>query len=120
MIDLEKSINQILNAEGKSVTAAVSEIVPEVAKQAAKRLRQTSPSRTGRYAKGWTSTVEKSRLSTTATVHGKSGTYQLAHLLEHGHAKRGGGRTAAIVHIAPVEEWANEEVEKELERKLSE
>lgn len=36
----------------------------------------------------------------------------LPHLLEHGHAKRGGGRVQGRVHIQPVEETLVEEYEK--------
>ena len=43
-------------------------------------------------------------------IYGKSKTYPLAHLLEYGHLTRNGKRrTKAIVHIAPVEEWAVKE-----------
>ena len=42
----------------------------------------------------------------------------LAHLLEHGHAKCGGGRVKAIPHIAPAEEAAEEELMKDIERGL--
>ena len=59
---------------------------------------------------GWTYKIEKGRLTHGSIVYGKTGTYQLAHLLEYGHAKRGGGRTNAYSHIKPVEEWAIDEV----------
>ncbi|MCQ4931437.1 HK97 gp10 family phage protein, partial [[Eubacterium] rectale] len=42
--------------------------------------------------------------------------YQIAHLLEHGHAKRGGGRVAARPHIAPAEENGIQQLEEEIER----
>ena len=50
-------------------------------------------------------------------VHSKN-RYQLAHLLEHGHAKRGGGRVAGKAHIAPAEEKAVRQLEEEIERSL--
>lgn len=45
--------------------------------------------------------------------------YQIAHLLEHGHAKRGGGRVAAIPHIVPAERRGAEELASKIERGLS-
>ena len=104
------------------VVEVTTEVIPKVAKEAAKRLRSESPKLQGKYAKGWTSTVEKGRLRVGAKVHGKSGTYQLAHLLENSHAKRGGGRTGPgdgqIVHIEPVEKWAIQEAEERIIHEL--
>lgn len=118
-IDLDKAVKDILSQYGEVAIEATKEAVAEVAKESAKKLKSSSPrGRTGKYAKGWTSKVETGRLTVGATVYGKSGTYQLAHLLEHGHAKRGGGRTTPIQHIEPVEQWAVEEVLQRITQKL--
>lgn len=101
------------------VVEVTTEVISEMAKETAKKLRQDSPrGASKKYAKGWTSKVEKGRMTVGATVYGKTGTYQLAHLLEHGHAKRGGGRTSAIVHIKPVEEWAVNETYERIAHRL--
>ena len=118
-IDLERAVKDILQDYSVEVSKAAAEAVQEVAKEATKKLRQTSPKRKGRYAKGWTGKVEKTATTVDATVYGKTGTYQLAHLLEHGHARRGGGRNVGgIEHIKPVEEWAIKEVEKRIREKV--
>lgn len=118
-IDLDKAVKDILSQYGEVAIEATKEAVAEVAKESAKKLKSSSPrGRTGKYAKGWTSKVETGRVSASATVYGKSGTYQLAHLLEHGHAKRGGGRTTPIQHIEPVEQWAVEEALQRITQKL--
>ena len=117
--NLEKAVKDILQDYSVEVAKAAEEAVTEVSKEATKKLRQTSPKRKGRYARGWTGKVEKTTATVDATIYGKTGTYQLAHLLEHGHARRGGGRNVdGIEHIKPVEEWAIKEVEARIREKV--
>ena len=117
--DLEKKAMEILNNYTADVSETMKEVVPQVAKEAVKKLKAESPKGkdkgSGGYAKGWTMTTQKGRLTISATVYGKKGTYNLAHLLEYGHAikDKGGrklGEAKAIKHIQPVEEWAVREV----------
>ena len=117
-IDLERAVRDILQDYSVEVSKAAEEAVTEVSKEATKKLRQTSPKRSGKYGKGWASKVEKTATTAEATVYGKTGTYQLAHLLENGHAKRGGGRVNGNTHIKPVEDWAIPEVEKRIREKV--
>lgn len=102
-------LENILKDYEIEVTKEVEQAAKEVASEAAKKLRKASPKRKGggMYAKGW---AAKRGEGSGYVVYGMYGTYQLAHLLEHGHAKRNGGRTAAVVHIKPVEDWATEEL----------
>lgn len=117
--NLERAMRDILQDYSAEVARAAAEAVTEVTKEATKKLRQSGPKRTGKYAKGWSSKVEKTTMTVDAVVYGKHGTYQLAHLLEHGHARRGGGRKVdGIEHIKPVEDWAVKEVEKRIREKV--
>lgn len=117
--DIQRDVNAILGQYSAEVAAVASEVIREVARDAAKKLRQEAPKKTGEYAKGWTFKVVKGRISTVATVYGRSPTYRLAHLLEYGHAKRNGGRVEGIEHIKPVEEWAEKEAEDRIIRRIS-
>ena len=83
-----------------------------------KEISATAPVGTGKYAKSWaTKTTAENSHALEITVHSRN-RYQLAHLLEHGHAKRGGGRVAARPHIAAAEEHGIEELEREIERSI--
>lgn len=118
--DLNRALNRLLTQYGDETAEQMAEIVPKAARKAAKTLRETSKltfDGSGRYAKGWTARTEKGRLRTTATVYNKD-LPGLAHLLEHGHANRGGGRTPGWAHIAPVEEAIVEAFRKEVEGSL--
>ena len=101
------------------VVPAMEAAVKEVARESVKKLKATSPGN-GDYRKNWRSKVERGRIQAGAVVYGGKPTYSLAHLLEHGHAKRGGGRVAAIEHIRPVEQWAINEAEERFYKKLEE
>ena len=92
--------------------------IQEAGKTAKKQIEQTAPRKTGRYAKSWAvKKVSETSNSLEVTVH-SGNRYMLTHLLENGHAKRGGGRVAAIPHIAPAEELAVQTLEKNIEREL--
>lgn len=117
-INLDKAVNDILQDFSTDVSKAAQEAVTEVVSESVKKLKQSGPKKSGKYAKGWTSKIEKTAATVDAVIYGKSGTYQLAHLLENGHAKRGGGRVDGIVHIKPVEEWAIAEVETRIREKV--
>ena len=83
-----------------------------------KEIEANAPKDKGTYAKSWSvkNTRETSN-SLELTVYSKN-RYQLAHLLEFGHAKRGGGRVAGKAHIAPAEEAAATTLEQEITKAL--
>lgn len=118
--DLNAAVMRILQEYAGDAEAAVTETITAVTKQAAKRLRATSPARKkgGVYAKSWQSKVEKSRNMAAGVVY-NSKKPGLAHLLEHGHGPgKRGWRVAAKRHIAPVADWAEAEAVKKLVSKL--
>ena len=84
----------------EEVSEAIDEAARETAKAMAADLRETSPKDTGEYAKGWT---HRKEAPGSYRVYNKKKP-QLTHLLEHGHAKRGGGRVEGRPHIKPAEE----------------
>lgn len=85
-----------------------------------KEIQKNAPVDTGKYRDSWTVTKQKENSSSLELVVHSKTRYQLAHLLEHGHAKRGGGRIAGKVHIAPAEELGERELVQNIERSLQE
>lgn len=101
-------LKEILNEHGKEVQKTMEDVAKKVGKKGAKKIKTSSPKKTGDYAKGWRTSIEKTDFGIEVVVHNKTD-YQLTHLLEHGHANRNGGRTKPITHIAPVNDDAQEE-----------
>jgi hypothetical protein len=101
-IKIDNLANEIVKNLAEYTTEVEESVEVEKANAATelvKDLKSSSPVRTGRYKKGWA----KKREGTGWVVHNRTDYYK-THLLEHGHAKRGGGRVQGKPHIAPAEE----------------
>lgn len=117
--DLEKAIKKEMDEYVEDAQDIVKSAVKEAGDKAQKQLKEKSPKDTGKYAKSWSvKTVKESTSEMDVVVYSKK-QYRLTHLLENGHAKRGGGRVPAQVHIRPVEEDVTEELEKKIKEGLS-
>lgn len=125
---VEAQMEKILNAYTKEIVQVSDKAFQSVAKDSGQKLKNESPKKTGDYAKGWAvKTLERPRLS---GIFSRPGSYvvynrtdwHLTHLLEHGHIVRNAkgtyGRTRPIEHIAPVEDWAAEELPSAIKRKI--
>lgn len=120
MESLTKAIHKILDQYGDDIQENLADAVKSVTKKGAQAVKQASREKfggTGKYASGWTTRIESGRMSTQGVIYNKN-VPGLPHLLENGHAKRGGGRVAGIPHIAPVEEQIVKEFESEVMKKI--
>lgn len=110
-----EDLQEYADAAAIDVKAAVRKSANTVKRQ----IGEKAPvGKTGRYAKSWrVKTTEENSQKLVQTVHSPK-RYMLAHLLEKGHAKRNGGRTRAIPHIAPAEQAGVEQLESLIRRAL--
>lgn len=126
--EVSVQMNKILREYQDEVDKLANEEFKEVADDTAKDLQNTSPSKTGDYAKGWTVKAQKGVGKMNYVVYNRTD-YQLTHLLENGHIivnaygvqqrKNGGGNmTDSHKHIAPAAEKAEQELIERLESKL--
>ena len=92
----------------------IKQAVRETAEVVRDEIEQTAPRDTGAYAKSWAVKKQKESPKVLSVVVHSKNRYQLTHLLEFGHAKRGGGRVAARPHIAKAEEHGIELLEDKL------
>lgn len=127
--DLAKTIEKELKEFIDVTDEAVDKGVTLTAKQAVEELHNAHPTGSEgqaagkygswdkKYNKGWKvmQTKTDKRYHKKATVHNATD-YQLTHLLEKGHALKGGGRTQAFPHIAPVAEKCEDELIRNIKR----
>lgn len=114
--DLTAQLVSAMKEYSSTCEEQIQEVLKDVAKDAKKRLASASPKRIGIYKLGWKVTLTRRAGYCKVDIH--NGTrYQITHLLEKGHSVRG-GRSPAIVHIKPVEEWAIKEAERRIKEVL--
>lgn len=102
--NLASEFQQILDGYTSDITQKTYVVVEEVGEETKKELGQSSPTgnrKKKKYKKSW---KVKRNKKDHVVVHNTE--YRLTHLLEKGHAKRGGGRTRAFPHIKPAEQKA--------------
>ena len=116
--ELADAVNEQLTEYSKLSAEVVKTAVTKAGNSVKKDIGANAPRQTGKYAKSWrTKKTKETSTELEVTVYSPT-RYMLAHLLEHGHAKRNGGRVRAIPHIAPVEEVAEAELLRDIERGL--
>lgn len=122
--NLAKAISDILDEFKDATEEAVSYAIIETAEEAVKDLRAANPPGSGKYGSwtkynnGWDRTkLSGKKGNYNSIVHNKKH-YQLTHLLEYGHALRGGGQARAFPHIAPVNEKCESNLMKNIKKRI--
>lgn len=122
---LGDEIKNILDDYENEVVQNLDVVTKRIGQKGATALRNQSKAvypKGDAYPKGWTATVEKSRLYTVVTIHNKRQA-GLAHLLEFGHVVSNGTGRNYITdkapfkgreHIAPIEKELVYQYEKEV------
>lgn len=116
--EMDNAIMEELEKYADLAADGLKAAVKETAASVRKDIQAGAPVDTGKYKKSWSvKNVREDSESIELVVHSRN-RYQIAHLLEHGHAKRGGGRVAAKPHIASAEQRGNEKLVQTIEQKL--
>lgn len=110
--EINKSLEEYKNLQTEQLKKAVRKAGSAVKNQ----IQNTAPKDTGEYAKSWRVTKTGETSNRLNLVVNSKDRYQLTHLLEYGHAKRGGGRVAAKPHLEAAEQTGIEVLESEISK----
>lgn len=114
--ELANVVMKELDDYAKFVTEDMKKAVKKAGTSVKKEIQANAPKDSGAYAKSWSvKNMKENSHALELTVYSRN-RYQLAHLLEFGHARRGGGRVPGRAHIAPAEEAGVKQLEAEIER----
>lgn len=118
-IDISQAILSELQAYTNDLAERVNKSARSCANSLRRTLEETSPEKTGDYKKGWkVRQVYKNQAVSQFVVYNATD-YQLTHLLEYGHAVKGGTqRVKAIPHIAPAEQAVIKEFTARIEKDI--
>ena len=117
---LADAVSDILSEYGDDVQGTLDIITKRMGSKGVSALKQQSRAKlkvqaNSKYVNGWKYEFRKVKRYAKTTIFNEH--YSLPHLLEHGHALRGGGRSGFVEgreHIAPVETKVIEQFEREL------
>lgn len=120
-IDIGTAIMKELGTYSNDLVERINVSSKECANKLKREIQENSPEKTGDYKKGWrVRQVYKSHTLSQYVVHNATD-YQLTHLLEFGHAVKGGTeRVKPIPHIAPAEKKVVGEFMNEVEKAVKE
>lgn len=121
-MNISTQFSNIMNQWTDEVVEKVSGVLLEVGNDVADRFKTLGDfeNRTGKYRKSWKVQTENRRTFEKMTVYASGGQHVLTHLLEYGHAKRGGGRTNAFPHVSINNEIAEEEAYQKIMKVIEE
>ena len=122
--EFSKALEQLLEDYAEVTEEAVMHGLIQTADECVDDLKSANPPGSGhyrswkRYNGGWSRTKlsANKKKGFTTIIHNKY--YQLTHLLENGHALKGGGRAAAFEHIAPAERKAQEKLSQNIIKQI--
>lgn len=117
---MAEALGAMLEDYGQEVRDTVKRTVKAAGESCKEDIQRRSPARKQRraYQKGWrTEVVYDGPGGVRVRIFNKT-KGQLTHLLEHGHAKVGGGRVEGIPHIRPAEEKMERQLLLDLKEEL--